>query len=168
MSCRKIQFLIQGYLDGEATSAERAAVEQHVERCGACAAELASSRQLLGLLGQDPQRSVSADFEQNLRAALRETRPAPGVAAWWERLRLQLEWRLRVPALVTAGSLAVALVAGVATLRVQDLRETQRERQEYVSTAVERYEQLQQAETKVNWDAMDASIDLNSGSVLTE
>jgi hypothetical protein len=94
--------------------------------------------------------------------------PAFGPAAWWERFRLRGEWRLRVPALVTAGSLAAALVVGFVTLQVQDVRDAQQERQEFVSRAVQRYEQLQSADSKVNWDAVEASIDLNSGSLVTE
>lgn len=168
MSCRKIQFLIQAYLDGESSAAESAAVERHVAACPECAADLASSRQLLSVLGASPQRKVSAGFEERLCAALAESRPKSGLTAWWERLRLQHEWRVRVPALVTSGSLAAALLAGLVTLRVQDQQQVQRERQEYLSTAVERYQQLQRADSQVNWDAVDASIELNSGQVITE
>lgn len=168
MSCRKVQFLIQGYLDGEASAPERALVEQHVARCRACEAELKSGRALAGLLSGSPTRPVSDAFETRLMAAVEAARPASPPAAWWERFRLRFEWRLRFPALMTAGSFAAAALAGLVYLQVQDFQQAQQERQEYVSTAVRRYEQLQRADSKVNWDEVNASIELNSGSIVTE
>lgn len=168
MSCRKMRMLVQSYADGEATRAEREAVERHVAECRACEKELEQARSLAGMLGATPTRTLSADFERNLMAAIRSAETAPAPAAWWERFRLHFEWRLRVPALVTAGSLAVAVIAGVATLRIQDANQAERDRQEYVSTAVERYHQLEAADEKTDWDEVDASIELNSGSIITE
>lgn len=165
MSCRRFQFLIQGYLDGEATPRERSAVERHVAECRACEAELKSSRALAGLLAGAPARSVSESFEEKLMAAIQAARPSAPPAAWWERFRLRFEWRLRFPAMMTAGSFAAAAIAGLVFLQVQDYHETLRQRHEYVSTAVERYRQLQAADSKVDWDEVDASIELNSGIV---
>jgi anti-sigma factor RsiW len=168
MSCRKTRFLIQGYLDGEATPAERSAVEAHVAKCRPCEQELRSSRQLLSVLSGNPDRGVSEGFEHRLMQAIGGRRPAAKPAAWWERFVLHFEWRLRFPAMVTAGTLATAALAGIVFLRVQDFDQARHDRQEYVATAVQRYEQLQRSDSKVNWDAVDASIDLNSGKIVTE
>ena len=166
--CRNIHLLIQAYLDGEASAGERGRVEHHVAGCPACARELESSRQLRQMLSGSEERAVSDSFERRLMARVQARERASGPAAWWERFRLRSEWRLRIPALVTAGSLAAALVAAFVTVRVQDVRTAQQERQEFVSTAVQRYQQLQSADSKVNWDAVEASIELNSGSLVTE
>jgi anti-sigma factor RsiW len=168
MSCRKTRFLIQGYLDGESTAAERSVVEGHVAECRPCEQELRSSRQLLSALSGNPDRAVSEGFEHRLMQAIEERRPATRTAAWWERFALRFEWRLRFPAMVTAGALATAAVAGIVFLRVQDFDQAKQDRQEYVATAVQRYEQLQRSDSKVNWDAVDASIELNSGKIVTE
>lgn len=168
MSCRKTRFLIQGYLDGEVTAAERSAVEAHVAECRPCEQELRTSRQLLAALTGNPERSVSEGFEHRLMKAIEDHRPAARTAAWWERFALRFEWRLRFPAMVTAGTLATAALAGIVFLRVQDFDQARQDRQEYVARAVQRYEQLQRSDAKVNWDAVDASIDLNSGKIVTE
>jgi anti-sigma factor RsiW len=172
MNCRKVRELIEVCAFGEAATAEREIVEAHAAACPACARELALSRQLAGALGSLPARPVSEAFDRNLEAALAARRPEPSPTAWWERLRLRCEWRLRFPAMVTAGSMAMACVAGLVTLRVQDgmlaRQAVQEQRREFVSTAVQRYEQLQRADPNVNWDAVDASIQLNTGSVITE
>jgi anti-sigma factor RsiW len=168
MSCRKVQFLIQLCQDGEASAAEREAVDAHVAQCGACARVQADSRQLAQLLGGLPERRVSGQFESNLLAAVRETQPAPPAAAWWERFRLRFEWRLRVPALVAAGSLACGLVAAVVMPRMAELQEAQQERKEFMVTAVERHRQLEKEAATGDLEALDASVELSTGSILTE
>jgi anti-sigma factor RsiW len=165
-SCRRFELLLQSYVDGEITRGERERVETHVVECQGCAQELESLRHLSGLLRSGPVRVVSPGFEESLAAAVRERSPQPSGAAWWERFRLHFDWKLRVPAMVTAGSLAVTLVAGIVALRVQD--EVQ-ERQAFVANAERRHLQLEQAsESRTSWDAMQASIELNTGSIITE
>jgi len=174
MNCRKTREMLGAHAHGDASTSQRAAVEAHLAQCAACAREAALAGELARSLRSDAPRQVSDRFEHDLFAALEARRPAASGAAWWERLRLRLEWRVRVPAMMTAGSLAIACVAGLCTLRVQDQllaqhqeRVTREQRREFVSTAVERYEQLRRADPNVDWDAVDASIQLSSG-VLTE
>jgi anti-sigma factor RsiW len=171
MSCGKIQRLIELYVDGAATRPEREAVEAHVAACPACARSLQEARQLVGLLAAMPSREVGRSFEADLTAAVRHTAPVSQSAAWWERLRLQFEWRLRFPAMVAAGGLAVAVIAVVVTPLVQPPLGTsvatsgQRsaERARYLTSTLQRHEQLEQ-----EVDAIDSSIDLSTGSVVTE
>jgi anti-sigma factor RsiW len=155
-------------VDGTASSAERAAVETHVAGCEGCSRALAESRQLMSLLAGMPERSVSDGFERRLQRRLQRAEPAAPVAAWWERFTLRFEWRLRVPAMVAAGSMAVALVAAVLTpIAVREQEHAER-REQMVVSAVERHEQLEHANPNANWDAVESSIELTTGSVITE
>jgi len=171
MNCARIRRLIEAYVDGAASGAERQAVDEHLARCAACARGMVESRQVVGLLASMPERRVSASFEANLMAAVRQTAPASEGAAWWERFRLRFEWRLRVPALVTAGSLAAGVCAFLIAPRVQEMQQVQETRQEqrqYVAAVVEQHQQLEHARSRVDPDVVEASIDLSTGSVLTE
>lgn len=172
MSCGKIQRAIQAYADGAASSSERAMVDEHVHRCASCAQALSQSRQLVQLLAGAPGRPVSEAFERNLTRALQERAPEPNGAAWWERFRVRFEWRLRFPAMVTAGSLAAAVITTVAmpvyVQRQEQAQEREQLRQGLVVSAVERHEQLERSAPSPNWEAVDGSIDLTTGSVFTE
>lgn len=165
MNCKKIQQLVPSYADGQANNAERELVESHVRDCTACAGELQSTRSLLRLLADAPARTVSDSFEQKLMAALAETAPAPAPAAWWERFRLHVDWRFPMPARFAAGSLAAAMCAITLVVpRVAEYQAKVQERKQFMSSAMERHREL----PSVNWDAMNASIDLNTGGVLSE
>jgi anti-sigma factor RsiW len=167
MICRRVELLIQAYVDGAASRGEREVVDAHVSRCGRCAAAMAESRRLVAVLAGAPAREVSDTFERNLMAAVRHAAPVSSRAAWWERFQLRFEWRLRVPAMVTAGSLAVAVIAAVVAPQVAGVGEARRERGQYVSQAVQRHRQIEQT-TDVNWEALDASIQLSTGTIVTE
>lgn len=169
MSCRKIQQLIQAYVDGEVSPAERSRVEAHVDQCAACAGALRETRQLTALLAGAPERRVSDRFEHDLMAALQRAEPQAAPAAWWERFRLRFEWRVRMPALATAGGLAAALVVSLAvtpflsgTGQHETAAADPRERSRYISQVVERHQQLEDS------DAINASIDLSTGSLITQ
>ncbi|MGV3719775.1 MAG: anti-sigma factor family protein [Actinomycetota bacterium] len=168
MSCSKIQRAIQTYVDGTATQSERATVDEHVARCPRCSQTLAESRQLVQLLAATPSRSVSASFERNLALALRDATPVSQSASWWERFRVRFEWRLRFPAMVAAGSLAVGVLAAVVSPAYLERQEREQLRQGLVVSAVERHEQLERSSPNPNWDAVDGSIELTTGSIFTE
>lgn len=167
MTCRKVQFLIQSYVDGAAARPEREAVDAHVVRCPECARALAGSRQLVSLLASAGKQEVSDAFDRRLTAAIRKTEPASPRAASWERLRLQLEWRLRVPAMVTSAGLAAAVIAALVIPQLRDGRVARVERGQYVATAVQRHQQIEES-ADTNWDALDASIQLSTGASITE
>lgn len=168
MNCAKIQSALQAVVDGAASRAEREAVDAHVERCATCAQALAESRQVVALLSAMPARRVSDEFEQNLQAALRSTTPVAPSVAWWERFRLQFEWRLRVPALVTAGSLAAGMVAALVMPSYVHHQEQVEQREQLVYSAVERHQQLERANPAADWEAVEGSIELTTGSVVIE
>lgn len=168
MSCRQIQFLIEAYVDGAASPVEREQVEAHVADCEACAGALESSRRLIGLMQGITGRATSNDFERKLALALQNTPTKPEAAAWWERFRVHFDWRLRVPALAAAASLAAAVLVGVVSPQVAQYGELQQERGRMVTGAVARHRELQRAEPHMNWDAVEASIDLSAGHVTTD
>jgi anti-sigma factor RsiW len=168
MTCRKVQSALQAVVDGAASRGEREAVDAHVAHCTACAQTLAESRQLVSLLAGLPARRVSDDFERNLQAALRETKPAPHSVAWWERFRLQFEWKLRVPAMVTAGALTAGMVAALVMPSYVHYQEQVEQREQLVSSAVERHQQLERANPGSDWDTVEGSIELTTGSVVIE
>ncbi len=168
MSCKKIQWKIQAVVDGAATRADREAVDAHLRQCEACARVMEESRRLVMALAAAPRRQVSDDFERNLAAALESTAPVSRGAAGWERLRLRFEWRLRVPAMVTAGSLAAALLAGLAAPGLLQVREERsRETGQYVATVLEQHRQLEASRPRVDPDVVQASIELSTGDVFT-
>lgn len=166
MTCRRVRPLLDAHVDGRASAGERAQVDAHVSDCRDCARSLEHSRQLVGMLAAAPRREVSSSFESSLRSAIGATVPAAPGAAWWERFFLRFEWRLRGPAMVAAGSLAVAVMAAVVP-QVPGYVRTRQERGRYVASALERHHQIEAANRDVNWEAVDASIQLNTGSLLT-
>jgi anti-sigma factor RsiW len=155
--------VIQAYVDGSATGSERRRVEAHLSGCPQCAALLRRSRQLVQALASMPARPVSDQFEARLQAAMREQPRQPSARGTWERFFLHFEWRLRVPALATAGVLASALLAaGLLPVLHQDDADEGR----YVEIALNRYQQLQH---RMDADeTLDASIALSTGSVVIE
>lgn len=158
MSCKRIERLIESYVDNAASADERQAVETHVAECSPCAASLATSRRLLSMLNAAPERKVDGGFETRLFAALSEQAPEPSRAAWWERFRLQFEWRFRMPALAASG-LAVAVICGVIA---PPIVQTETGKREVMAATVEQHKQLQ-ASTDINPDEVDASIELIAG-----
>ena len=166
MNCGKIQRLIQEYVDGEGSVADRAAVECHVTGCAGCRRTLEEAQQLASWMSVRSTRSVSADFDRKLMAAIQQTVPAPRPQAWWERLCVRFEWRLRLPAMVAAGSVATALVAALVV--PQFVSAPNDEQRVLLSSALQRHHELSNATQDVNWDAVDASIELSTGSALTE
>jgi len=87
IECRNARELMPAAVDGELTGRERAGFETHVERCQACAAELARSRRLADLLGALPNEvGIPDGFEQAVlskaRAALHGGARRPRLGGW--------------------------------------------------------------------------------------
>jgi anti-sigma factor RsiW len=160
--------LIQACLDGAATREQGEAVKAHVARCSRCARVMEQSRRLADLLASMPERRVSSAFEAGLRSGVNNAVAVPPTAAWLERFRLRFEWRLRLPALVGVGAVAAALLAASVTPRYVRWQELQRERGDYVSAAVRRHRELGRQETRPDWDAVDSSVELSTGGIVTE
>jgi hypothetical protein len=124
------------------------------------------SQRLVSMLQTSPERKVDSGFETRLFAALKEQEPAPSRAAWWERFRLQFEWRFPKPALLTASGLAVAAV--VCGIVAPPIMQTEAGKTEVMAATLAQHKQLQSAQADVSPDAVDASIELISGPDVTQ
>ncbi|MFN3653355.1 MAG: anti-sigma factor family protein [Armatimonadota bacterium] len=163
MKCGRIERLIQKYVDGTLSPSERALVEQHVSECSGCDRALADARQLVSLLRGLPQRTLSDSFDERLMAAIRETTPAPAPVAWWQRFRLQFDWRLRAPAMMTAAAVAAGVLGAFLLPHLGEERAPAPSERQFLASAMERHLQIENARPPVEWDATDVSIDLNTG-----
>jgi anti-sigma factor RsiW len=154
-------------VDGAATERERAVVDAHTAACVRCRQFLAEARRLRILLADSPARATSDEFEQRLSQALSARIPARN-AAWngiWQRLRLRYEWRLRMPAFCAAGSVMAGLlaVAVVPRLPVQGTSSPG------TVQVVKHWTPRPETEAAVvDWDSVQASVDLSTGSVLDQ
>ena len=104
MNCEQVrEHLLK--LAGKAEAAPIPAVEEHLQVCRQCAAQLADLRQTMALLDEWTAPEPSPYFDVRLRARLREEaeRPAP----WWT-------WA-RKPAL--AAAMLLLVVAGASLFR---------------------------------------------------
>ncbi len=166
MRCTNAQLSIERYLDQSLAGDNRKALEHHLEECRECSRELRTATRLRDSMRRMPSRTVSPAFDQQLQRAVSASRPAP--AAWLERLRLRTEWRFRGPMVLTAGSLAAAVIAAVVTPGVMTARtEREAQRRDFVQSAVNRHAELKES-SSVDWDAVDSSIELSTGDILTE
>lgn len=105
MDCKTTHERLSAYLDGELPQAHADAVEQHVQECARCAAELAGLRALGGVVSELEGAGVPDGFARRVREAARarqadEARRQP--------IPLFALMRTRVLVRVAAGLIAVA------------------------------------------------------------
>jgi anti-sigma factor RsiW len=74
LTCRELVELVSDYLEGALPPADRARFETHIAGCVNCAAYLRQMRETLTLVGTLPAEALSAEAEEELRAAFREWR----------------------------------------------------------------------------------------------
>lgn len=167
MNCRQVERLAPSVADGVATERERAGVDAHLVDCLRCQQTLAETRRLRLLLANQPTRATSDEFERRLKESLAARVPTR-VSGWsgtWERLQLRYGWRLQMPALCAAGSLAVVLVAVTVAPRLVSHPTADLQPIHIATTRVLHPETDVPA---MDWDAMQASVDLSTGSVLDQ
>ncbi len=102
--------LLSAYLDGELSSPEAAAVQEHLMDCSACRGAYAALRATRGLLGALPVAEPPAEFWTTVREI--GARPESGPSRWGRRWRLPLPRRLAWVLAVAA----VVLILGVLPL----------------------------------------------------
>ncbi len=66
MNCKKIKKLLQLYVDDALTFGEKQLVEEHLEKCSTCRAELKSLSAMVRLIKSLPEVSTPPDFTENL------------------------------------------------------------------------------------------------------
>lgn len=96
MNCEWVKANITLYVYDELADDARYELEQHVARCGQCAAELVQMRQFRASMSELPQPEPSATLlaasRLRLQEALEETRPrhlwwAPDLSAWLRQMK---------------------------------------------------------------------------------
>jgi hypothetical protein len=107
LNCERFEALLTDYLEGTLTKEDKAAMDQHMEECAACAQSLADMRMLLQDLGSlDDSMQVPTEWSQSWRQAIRTE----------ERTNMlkQSETRKKNPwrAWVCAAAAVVVLAAG--------------------------------------------------------
>ncbi len=104
MRCRRARKWLSAYLDGELKKPRRSKLENHLEGCRNCAADLARfKQQWAALMKAAPVPPVPAALWSQVVAALNESSRLP----WYERYRSQL---FRVACV--SGCVAVGLGSG--------------------------------------------------------
>lgn len=168
MNCRRIEELINLTADGRASEAQQRAVENHTSACSGCAELMRHTRELSRMLVTLPERPVSEEWDGRLATRLASVTPSAPAGAFWQRFSFHYGWRLPVPALATAGAVAVAIAAGVLLQPVAPRPNGASGSQGYLSAAVERHKMLERSNGETDWEAVNASIDLNTADVFTE
>jgi hypothetical protein len=118
MNCKKAREIIVLDHYGEAGADDKARLAEHVQKCAACAAELAETRRLFALLdAQAPEPVPTPDWERAWRgveaamagseARKRDARPTAPAPAPSQAPPLRWRWAWAAPALATV------LVAGI-------------------------------------------------------
>lgn len=168
MSCRRIEELINLSADGRASADQQRTVENHTLACSGCADVLRQTRELRQMLLELPERPVSEEWDRRLAARLASVTPSAPPGAFWQRISFHYGWRMPLPALATAGAVAAAIVAGLLFQPGDPRPNAPSGSQGYLSAAVERHEMLERSNGETDWEAVNASIDLNTGDVFTE
>jgi len=104
------------YAAAELDPAERAAVDEHVKSCAACAAALERERRLHGILTAQPRVEPTDRLLHRCRTELGESLDdavgrSPGWRRWWESFRAG-HWLMARPALASALLVLIGVVLG--------------------------------------------------------
>jgi hypothetical protein len=118
MKCEWIRENIVLHVYGELADDARHELEQHVERCADCAAELKAEQDFHALMAQDRAQEPSANLLAASRMRLQEALETAQQGGWWTRLAFDpANWLRQVrfsPALASA-ILILGFAGGVGT-----------------------------------------------------
>ena len=118
MKCEWVQQNILLYAYSELADDARYELEQHVARCGACAAELQAARDLQGKLSALPVQEISPNLLAASRMRLEEGLETAQQGGWWQRLVFDpLAWlrQIRFAPALAAGIFIAGFAGGVGT-----------------------------------------------------
>jgi anti-sigma factor RsiW len=110
MTCREASNLLPLFLDGELDPRQMRAVAMHSMRCETCEAELKGMERVQLLVSETIKKRVDeidfGDLWSGIERRIVDVRVplATRVRAWWEGL--QIDFDLRIPALVAAAAVA--------------------------------------------------------------
>ncbi len=120
MTCKQVQRRLSAFMDGQLEATIARQVNEHLEVCPACAAELARLQKVWALLGTLPPVEAPPFFAARVLARARERR-AGGIG----RLAELLPARPLMPVAVSAGILAGVLIGTRLGTLVSSLRSQQ-------------------------------------------
>ena len=87
MTCAELEILLCDYLDGSLRASERAALEHHLEGCGACAELAQDASAAAAFLDGLPQVDPPAELMTRILHQVQATRPAEAASpSWWRKL----------------------------------------------------------------------------------
>jgi len=89
MNCKKIKNLLQLYIDDALAFGEKQLVEEHLEECYACRAELKSLSAMVRLVKSLPEVSTPPTFTENLMAKI-SREEIQIQSTWMDRLKKQV------------------------------------------------------------------------------
>jgi len=87
MNCKKIKKLLQLYIDDDLTFGEKQQVEQHLEECSACRAELKSFSSAIQIIKSLPKVSTPPNFTEKLMSKISQIKEK-------ERERIIPAWQM--------------------------------------------------------------------------
>lgn len=166
MSCRKYETWIQQRLEDGLSESRGRMLDAHLTRCSACRRAEEEFALVRTALRQLAPRRAPDGFDAALAARLGGTAPLSPPAAWWSRICTMYAGRLAAPSLAAAGSLALALLVLAPGGRQHSA--VRPEREGFLTAAVARHQMLERANSDVDWEAMNSSIDMNTADVFTE
>jgi anti-sigma factor RsiW len=111
LNCRALDPLVTPYVDGESSTSDRAAVEQHIRVCAPCRSRVVAEQAMRGLLLQRQDGLRAHCAPPLLRAACAGHADAAAHCAAW-RTTPPTSWQSRLIPLATAASLILVVGGG--------------------------------------------------------
>jgi hypothetical protein len=108
--CDAVREEFSPYLDGAVTGVEMAAIAEHLESCGDCAAEFAAWRDVQSALAQVGPAQPPITMQARVRKALAEERARGSHLPWFGRMIRAWDGTIAPAALRVSGALAMALL----------------------------------------------------------
>jgi anti-sigma factor RsiW len=119
MNCQETQEVINGYLDGELDPVHNLAVEQHLEKCAACARSLRGQQSLRQVMaGRSLYFETPQGLERRVRSAVRLANKAESSRALWRWRHWNWNWswpQVLTPLAAAAVVLVIALPLAMRT-----------------------------------------------------
>jgi hypothetical protein len=118
MKCEWVRENILLHIYGELADDARFELEQHLSRCGDCAAELKAARKFHSQLSDFPVEEPTPNLLAASRMRLQEALETAEQGGWWQRLVFEpINWlhQIRLAPALTAAILIVGFAGGVGT-----------------------------------------------------
>jgi len=141
--------LTGAYVLNALSDTERAAFEEHLAQCDACAREVRELRETAARLGSAVAAQTPAELKPQILERIRRTRQLAPEEGRVIPLRSR-KWQLRLMSLTTAASLIVAVVLGAQVISAnRDLDQTEQQLSQLTTRQTELAEVLAAADAQV-------------------